>query len=130
MSIDPRTINAAVQRLMFFGVRRCTFRVTRANTIVSSGESWIGREGCGALATYATVKRGRVSPRCELHARTDAAKMGVAVNDEPKIEVPAKATTAPKPQRPDPGNPLNGIGCLTAQAARLFATPTTQGEIA
>lgn len=51
---------------------------------------WDSREPCGEPATYATVRNGRVSPRCKAHAYADAEKMGVVVNENPAVEYRGK----------------------------------------
>jgi len=97
MSIDPRTIQREVRRVMFARRLTCMFRVVRKNVMMQTGEAWEGRERCGTTAHYATVRRGRVSPRCEEHARADAEKMGIFVNENTAIEYRARRSTAATP---------------------------------
>lgn len=124
MAVDPRSLDAVVQRVMFIRLRRCSARVIVSNRHLDTGAAWIGPESCGEIAIYATVRKGRVSPRCDRHAREDAKALNVSIRENPMMEVTAGKASAPpkqaKGRQPDPSNPLNGIHCLTHAAARLF----------
>lgn len=86
MSTDPRTLDKVVRRIMFSRRAKCLVRVIRTNTIQQTGTTWTGYEPCGELATYASVKKGNVSPRCEKHAKSDAKRWGVAIDENPALE--------------------------------------------
>lgn len=87
---NPRRLSLCIQRVSFWGSKRCSVRLVRHNRMVSTGEEWDSREPCGELALYALVRSGRVSPRCEEHAREDAKRLDIIINERQKIELPAR----------------------------------------
>lgn len=44
------------------------------------------RGPCGEFAPYVSVKKGHVRPRCERHAKSDAMRWGVKINEDVAIE--------------------------------------------
>lgn len=92
---DPRTLDKVVRRVALMRQSKCTVRTIQAIVNgLSINHEWMP---CGAFAHYASVRKGRVSPRCDKHAKSDAKRWGVTIDENPAIEVPRKAARRSKP---------------------------------